>query len=296
MDYHPNLIAGSLRSRKTKVIGLIVPDSSNALFADISRKIEELSSLAGYTIMLGNSSYNYDNEFKILKVLHSKRVDGLFIMPSTTNTEYFNSLSKWKLPFVIIHHFLPNIKADFVLLDNFRGTYDAVKYLLDLGHKRIGYIDRPYDLPHSLQRLDGYKKALGEAGIKYDTGLIVRGDFNYQGGFNAMKRLLNQRSIPTAVIAFNDVSAIGALKAIEDIGLNVPKDISLIGFDNISLCSFMTPQLTTINFPTDKMAETAVKILLEKINSPDVEKMIKKVLPLKLIIRESTSKISNRLI
>ncbi len=292
MDYHPNLIAGSLRSRKTKVIGLIVPDSSNALFADISRKIEEMSSLAGYTIMLGNSSYDYDNEFKILKVLHSRRIDGLIIMPSTTNTEYFDSLSKWKLPFVIIHHILPNIKADFVLLDNFRGTYDATKYLLDLGHKRIGYIDRPYSLPHSLQRLDGYKKALGEAGIKNDTGLIVRGDFNYQGGFDAMKRLLNQRSIPTAVIAFNDVSAIGALKAIEDIGLNVPKDISLIGFDNISLCSFMTPQLTTINFPTDRMAEAAVKILLEKINNPEVKIKGQMVLPLELIIRESTSKIS----
>ena len=291
LDYHPNVMAGSLRSRKTKVIGLIVPDNSNPLFAALSKSIEQVSSSSDYNVMLCNSSYNFENELNCIEVIRSKRVDGLIIIPTTTNSNHINQLIESKLPVVVLHHIVPGCKADSVVVNNFKGTYESTIHLIDSGHKHVGYIDRPVSLPHSLERLNGYRKALEERKIKQDDMVLKCDSFGYINGSEAMERLLEKRPDITALLAFNDIIAIGAIRTINDHGLKVPDDISVVGFDDIELCSFITPRLTTVHFPKYKMAKAAVGLILKKIKNPEIKKPIKKILPLNLVIRESTSKV-----
>ena len=290
LDYHPNIMAGSLRSRKTRVIGLIVPDNSNQLFAALSKSIEQVSSSSDYNLMLCNSSYDFEMELSCIGVIRSKKVDGLIIIPTMTSPDPINQLVDNKLPVVILHHILLGCRADSVIVNNIEGTYEATRHLIDLGHRHIGYIDRPVDLPHSRERLNGYKKALEEKGIKEDDNVIRCNGFKYINGSETMKNLLKQKPEMTAVLAFNDTIAIGAIRAIDDKGLKVPDDISIVGFDDIELCSFITPRLTTVHFPKYKMAEEAVGLLLKRVKNPAVKKPVKKVLPLDLVVRESTSR------
>jgi len=291
LDYHPNLMAGSLRSKKTNTIGLIVPDNSNPLFAELSRMVEDKGFSSDYSVMLCNSAYDFDKELKYIRALRSKRVDGLIIVPTTIQANHINRLVENMLPVVVMDRSVPDIKTDTVLLDNFQGTYDATIHLIKLDHRCIGYIDRPFSLPHSLDRIRGYRKALEEQGIKSQEDLVVRGGFSYEGGAKAMQILLKRKPTPTAVIAFNDISAMGAIRAIKDQGLRVPEDISVIGFDDIPQCSFTIPRLTTVHFPKYKMAEAACKLLLEKIEGSASEQRTEVVLPLRLVVRESTAKV-----
>lgn len=290
LDYHPNIMAGSLRSRKTRVIGLIVPDNSNQLFAALSKSIEQVSSSFGYNVMLCNSSYDFEMELSCIEMLRSKKVDGLIIIPTMTSPDFLNQLVDNKLPVAILHHIIHGCRADSVIVNNIKGTYEATRHLIDLGHRHIGYIDRPVDLPHSIERLKGYRKALEEKGIKKEDYIIRCNGFNYINGSEAMQRLLKQKPKITAVLAFNDTIAIGAIRAINDKGFKVPDVVSVIGFDDIELCSFITPRLTTVHFPKHKIAKAAVDLLMKRIKNPEIEKSIKKVLPLHLIIRESTSR------
>lgn len=284
-------MAGSLRSRKTRVVGLIVPDNSNQLFAALSKFIEQVSSSSNYNVMLCNSSYDFEMELSCIGVIRSKKVDGLIIIPTMTSPDLINQLIDNKLPVVILHHIINGCRADSVIVNNIKGTYEATRHLIGLGHKHIGYIDRPVDLPHSIERLKGYRKALEEKGIKKDDYIIRCSGFNYINGSEAMERLLKQKPRMTAVLAFNDTIAIGAMRALNDKGFKVPDDISVIGFDDIELSSFITPRLTTVHFPKHKMAEAVVDLLLKRIENPVIEKPVKKVLPLNLVIRESTSRV-----
>ena len=284
-------MAGSLRSRKTRVVGLIIPDNSNQLFAALSKFIEQVSSSSNYNVMLCNSSYDFEMELSCIGVIRSKKVDGLIIIPTMTSPDLINQLIDNKLPVVILHHIINGCRADSVIVNNIKGTYEATRHLIGLGHKHIGYIDRPVDLPHSIERLKGYRKALKEKGIKKDDYIIRCSGFNYINGSEAMERLLKQKPRMTAVLAFNDTIAIGAMRALNDKGFKVPDDISVIGFDDIELSSFITPRLTTVHFPKHKMAEAVVDLLLKRIENPVIEKPVKKVLPLNLVIRESTSRV-----
>jgi DNA-binding LacI/PurR family transcriptional regulator len=159
-----------------------------------------------------------------------------------------------------------------------------------LGHHDIGYIDRPFDLPHSLDRINGYKNALEQNKIEYRNDLVIRGGFNYEGGAKAMEILLGNKNPPSAVVAFNDIAAIGAMRYIKDKGLNIPNDISVVGFDDIFVSAFTIPRLTTVHFPKYRMAESAYNLLIKRINGSISEPMKEVMLTLNLVIRESVSK------
>jgi LacI family transcriptional regulator len=295
LDYHPNMMAGSLRSRRTRTIGLIVPDNSNPLFASLSMLIEQVSSGYGYNVMLCNSAYELEGEMTCLKVLRSKSIDGIIIIPVATTPDYFNQLVDNGTPVIILHHIIPGYKSGSVLVDNFKGTYDTTAYLVGLGHRNIGYIDRPSGLTHSMERLKGYKQALKDNGIKIDENIIITSKgFGFREGTEATEELLKKGLHFTALMTFNDIIAVGAMKAITDYGYKVPDNISVVGFDDIDLSSYLNPQLTTVHFPKKKMAEEAVKLLLKKINNPEkIRDNEKKVLPLTLVVRNSVTGIKD---
>lgn len=256
----------------------------------IGKIIEDKGFENNYSVLLCNSEENIEKEKKYIDTLRSKRVDGLIIIPATAESNHINNLVKNNQPVVIIDRPVQNSIADSILLNNYQGVFDATEYLINLNHRCIAYIDRGFELPHSKDRLLGYTKALEKYSIKSDDSLVVKGGFTFEDGKMAMKKILSLSPIPTAVIAFNDVMAVGALRAIKDFRLSVPENISLVGFDDIILASYTIPRLTTVHFPINRIANYAFELLIERINNRLMRFEKKKImLNLRLVIRESTS-------
>ena len=265
LEYYPNSLASSLRSGKTKIIGLVIPDISNQFFAEVSRKIEDNGYEYGYSVILCNTSENVNKEETYIDVLIAKQVDGIIFISAGEEINTIKKTIDSNIPIVIVDRDVNKVKADVILVDNYDGGYKATQYLLGLGHRRIGCITGPSPVSPSALRIGGYKQALKDAGISVDEDLIVPGDFRYESGRIAMEKLLSLSDMPTAVFACNDMMAIGAIQAAYDNDLVIPDDISIVGFDNIPLSNSVYPPLTTVAQPFDKLAKLTVDSLIEKI-------------------------------
>ena len=287
-DYQPDHMAGSLRRKRTKTIGLIIPDNSNPLYAELATGIEDTLFKYDFMLMLCNSEHDLTKELKYINALRSKRADGMIIIPASDQADHINKLVRNGLPIVTLDRPVPDLIADSVLIDHFQGMYDAAAFLIKLGHKRIAYIGKKHNLPHKFVRLEGYKQGLRNHGIEFSKSLCVETGVSFDDGAKTMKALLEVKERPTAVLCFDDVIAMGALRAIKDEGLTVPDDISVIGFDDMPLCSFTVPRLTTIYYPRHEMAEIACKYLLSRIKGKAPKGRNLTVLPVHMILREST--------
>lgn len=288
LDYQPNYMAGSLRRKRTKTVGLIIPDNSNPLYAELASAIEDTLFKYDFSLMLCNSEHNLAKELKYINVLRSKRADGLIIIPASDRADHINKLFRNGLPIVILDRPIPDLIADSVFIDHFQGVYDATTYLIKSGHKRIAYIDKKFNLPHKFSRLEGFHKALADHDGKFFTSLYREAGVSFEDGAMAMMDLLGVKPLPTAVLCFDDVIAMGAMRAIKDEGLSIPKDVAVIGFDDMPLCSFTVPRLTTIHYPRHEMAQIACKYLLRRIDDKRTKKKNRTVLPVNLVLREST--------
>lgn len=297
LNYRPNILARSLRSGRTKTIGLIVPDISNAFFAEISRKIEDKGFEFGYNVILCNTDDNPEKEEQYINVLIAKQVDGLIFISSGDSGGFQKNPYGGDIPVVIADRDVEGIESDVVLIDNYTGGVKATQYLISLGHKKIGCISGPSPIRPSAQRVEGYKSALSAAGIAFDPDLLQTGDFRFEGGEKGMKALLSLHAPPTAVFACNDMMALGAMRVIKNAGLRVPEDFSLIGFDNTPLASLVFPPMTTIAQPIKAIADLSVELLIEKIELKEESKHNKSlkpeykriVLETDLIVRGSTA-------
>ena len=279
LNYRPNNVARSLRSGRTKTIGLIVPDISNPFFAEFSRKIEDIGFKFGYNVILCNADEDNKKEQIYIDVLLSKQVDGLIFFATGDSQDVKKTLYKYDVPVVITDREAEGIKTDLVLIDNQRGGYQATNYLLSLNHKRIGCISGPSLIRPSAQRVEGYLQALEEAGIEPDHALIRMGNFRFHSGETEMLALMDLPDPPTAVFVCNDVMALGAMRGVQGAGMRIPEDVSIIGFDNSPLSSMVFPQLTTISQPIKEMADLTVELLIEKINLKENQKRQKDLKP-----------------
>jgi|LDZU01.1.fsa_nt_gi LacI family transcriptional regulator len=293
LNYRPNTLARSLRSGRTKTIGLVIPDISNLFFAEISRKIEDKGFDYEYSVILCNTDDNSKKEESYINVLLEKQVDGIIFISAGEAESNLKKPKDFGIPTVIADRDIHDAKSDVVLVDNLKGGYDATKYLISHNHKRIGCISGPSPVTPSAQRLEGYKMALIEAGYQIDESLILTGDFRYEGGEMAMRKFLDLPSPPTAVFACNDMMALGAIRAVKDRGLMIPEDISLIGFDNIPISKSVYPALTTFAQPIKEMADLIVDLLVTRIaqkkknrgSDNEIDEYKKIVLEAKLIER-----------
>lgn len=295
LDYQPNILARSLRSGRTKTIGLVIPDISNLFFAEISRKIEDKGFEFGYNVILCNTDEDILKEQRYINVLISKQVDGIIFFSTGGSSGITRNLIESNLPLVVADRETLDIDADVVLIDNEKGGYDATKYLISLNHKRIACISGPSPITPSAQRVEGYKRALQEANIPFDKSLLRTSNFKFEGGEEEMLKLMNLPVPPTAVFVCNDMMALGAILAIRKVGKKVPDEISIVGFDNTPLSNFICPPLTTVSQPIKKMADLIVELLIEKIRIKENRKREKELIPeygkyildTELIIRES---------
>jgi LacI family transcriptional regulator len=291
LGYQPNLLARGLRRGETHTIGMIVPDSANPFFAELARGIEDTVFEQGYNVILCSSDGDLDKELLYATVLAEKRVDGILFVAAGVSTEHIQTLQEQRMPVVVVDREVPDAAVDSVLTDNARGGWLATRHLLDLGHRRIGCIAGPSDVTPSAERITGYRQALDESGIPVDEALIVKGDFQYEGGYQAARQLLVIDDPPTAIFACNDLMAVGAISAAAEMGRRVPAELSVVGFDDVSLASFANPPLTTILQPKHEMGVIAATMLLERMHEPEMPPR-RRMLDTSLLVRRSTAPLS----
>ncbi len=285
--YRPNTLARSLRLGKTDTIGLVIPDSSNLFFAEISRHVEDVGYQNQYTVFLCNSDDNPEKQSKYLDVLIAKQVDGIVFISVTNDKADLAKLNSANIPFVNVDRDEPDSNVDVVLVDNFYGGQLATNKLISLGHKKIACITGPSSVNPSADRYQGYLHALVENKIPLHPEYVKNGDFRFKSGEVAMDGLLNLPDPPTAVFVCNDMMAIGAIRSINKHGYAVPKDISLIGFDDSPIAEVITPALTTIAQPIDQIAQRAMQLLFKRMQGDTSDFPLRVILPTELIERNS---------
>jgi LacI family transcriptional regulator len=267
LGYRPNALARSLRRGETKTLGLILPDSANPFFAEIGHSIETAAFSQGYNVILCNTDGDLEKERTYVEVLLKKQVDGIVFVAAGERSDSLVHSLKTDLPVVVVDRDLPDVELDTVLSDNYQGGYLATQHLIRLGHRRIACISGPSHLTPSALRVTGYKQALLKAELPLDDRLIVRGDFHPHSGWQATLSLIGLAEQPTAIFVCNDLMAMGALRAAAESGLQVPRDLAIIGYDDIELSSYTTPALSTVRQPKAEIGQAAVRMLLERIQN-----------------------------
>ena len=288
LGFQPNALARSLRRKRTHTLGMIVPDSANPFFAEVGRGIEDTSFASGYSIILCNSDGDRNRELLYLDLLVQKQVDGVLLVPTGNHAELAAHLRTRNIPVVVIDRDVSDAPIDRAYIDNVAGGCVATRHLLDLGHRRIGYIGGPPHLSPVPGRGAGYLRALEEAGIPIDDRLIVAGSFQDVGGYEGTQSLLALPDRPTAIFAGNDLMAIGALAAARDANIAVPAELSIVGFDDIHLAGYINPPLTTIAQPKYELGVIAAELLLARLSDPDLPPQ-RRLLQAHLVVRHSTA-------
>ena len=265
LDYRPSGVARSLQRRSTRTLGLIVTDIENPYFPQLVRAVEDAARAEGYTILLCNAADDPERESGYLDLLVERRVDGLIIAASSLGARHREWLASPPLPVVLINTAAVDVDLPSIHSDNRAGTRLAASHLLDLGHRWFGYLMPPPRNVDAPERFAGLRDVLAEAGLDPDAIAIASGAPLVGGGEAAMLELLDQAPGVTAVLAYNDLMAIGALRAIRRRGRAVPSDISVIGFDDVALAAYVDPPLTTLSHGTAEMGYWAVERLAERL-------------------------------
>ncbi|QXM06286.1 LacI family DNA-binding transcriptional regulator [Crassaminicella indica] len=287
-NYIPNTIARSLVTKQTKTIGLVIPDITNPFFPELVRGAEDCASACGYNIFFCNTDDKIEKEEKYINMLVEKMVDGIIFTQSANNNEGFNHLSQIKKPMVLIDRDvdIPNIKGK-VLVDNFNGACEGVKYLIKSGYKKIAFISGPFSTKTSLDRLEGYKKALEENNLLFDKELVLEGEYKEEWGNKAIGILIRNKILFDAIFCANDIIALSAMKSLKEAGMRIPQDVAVLGYDDIYMAKLTDPALTTIRQPNYEMGYEAVKLLVEILENEKVENTLIR-LNTELVIRQST--------
>lgn len=275
LKYRPNALAQSLKTNRSKIIGLIIPSITNPFFPSIAQGVEDTAVSKGYNVFLCNTFREPEKENSYIQALASKQVDGIIFASMTFNPEAILELRRRGVAIVAFDRRVNDQDVDAVLFDNVKGGEMAVKYLLSLGHRNIAFLSGKTDIFSRRDRLEGYKKALQDAEVAINHDYIAIDNFqeqenrdrNYEieAGFRIANKLLDKSPEVTALFAVNDMTALGALKAIKSRGLRVPEDISLVGFDDINLAEITDPPLTTIRQPKYKMGKTSAELLISRL-------------------------------
>ncbi|MFZ6772039.1 LacI family DNA-binding transcriptional regulator [Undibacterium sp. SXout7W] len=288
LRYIPSAVARSLKNDRTHTLGMMIPNNSNPYFAEIIQGIEDASFKLGYNIILCNSYDDPKKQAAYIRVLMEKRIDGLILVSSGSDTELTQLLADEGIPKVLVDREVSGVLADFIEADHEQGGYEATRYLTELGHKRIACVAGPESLLPSGDRVAGYLRALKEAGLEFNPAYLIHSDFTSQGGFNAFQALLALEHRPSAIFASNDLMAIGGLCAANQANVKVPQELSVVGYDDIALASFSTPPLTTIAQPKHDIGRMTAQILVNRITHPDAP-LRREMLTSRLVIRESSS-------
>ncbi len=294
MNYKPNMVARGLRLGASKTIGLIIPNIGNLFFARITRVIEDEADKHGYRVMSVSSDENPEKEIGLIKVLLERQIDGLIIASSLKERSVILNLNKEKVPLVLIDRFFPRIKTNYVIVDNYRASYDVMTHLLKQGFKRIGLLKyTPSHLTTIKFRCEGYRDAIKDHGFRFNKNLVKEipsGDIKKVMN-QALPELLFKPVSADALFFLNNDLTIAGLSVINKLGLRIPQDVAIVSFDDLELFQLLYPPITAVAQPWQEMAKEAVRILIQEIRSSGNNKdKTQIVLPARLEVRRSCSK------
>lgn len=272
LNYAPSALARSLKIKQTRTIGMLITASTNPFYSELVRGVERSCFERGYSLVLCNTEGNEQRMNRNLETLMQKRVDGLLLLCTETHQPSREIMQRYpSIPTVMMDWSPFDGETDLIQDNSLLGGDLATQYLIDKGYSRIACITGPLDKTPARLRLEGYREAMTRAGLAIPAGYEITGDFEFNGGFEAMQTLLSHKQRPEAVFVGNDAMAVGVYKALYQAGLRIPLDIAIIGYDDIELASYMTPPLTTIHQPKDELGELAVNVLIHRMAQPTIQ-------------------------
>lgn len=291
LGYHSNIMARSLVSNKTYTLGMLLPRPAeelfqNHFFAENIRGITTQASRKGYDVLMTTGHSELGEVEAVTRLVKGRRVDGVILLQSRKNDPIISFLKTEQFPFVLIGHY----RDDEILSvdnDNVQASYDATVHLIAQGHERIGFVSGPPNLTVSLDRLEGYKKALADHGLRMDPEWVMEGEFLQESGYRAMSFFMSLPERPTALVVIDDIVTFGIMRGLAEIGYKVPDDLSLVSFNNIALAELSSPPLSSIDIGIYQLGYMASQLLIRYIQD-DKPQQFRTIVPHRLIVRESS--------
>jgi len=294
--YRVSAVARGLVTRRTRTIGLVVTTVDDPFASEVACGIEEIANDHLYAVILANSHADPERERRVVQELAERRVDGIIVTSSRVGALYLPLLKELEVPIVLVNDQYPGEFVHSVMIANREGTRAATEHLIGLGHRRIAYLGDRNGYQSDAERFGGYKEALAAAGIAFAPELAVEGDSRPEAAIAAMDALLQLKHSPTAVVCYNDMTALGAMRAIRARGLRVPEDVSVTGFDDLFFAAYLTPALTTVRQPMRRMGQMAMENLFKLMSgqTSGQNSAVQVKVEAELIVRGSTGKAHKR--
>lgn len=287
LGYQPNRAARRLRAHSSDIMGLIIPDIQNSLFQALVRGVEDAAYANRLNVVLCNTDDNPDKQTAYLRVMQAERAAGVVVIPTRANDgAVLAPVREAGIPIVLVDREVVNFEADIVKVDNVRGAYIATSHLLRLGYQRIGIIAGTQSLSPGRERLRGCYEAFEERGVWVDPALIKPGNFRLDSGYEATREFMSMAEPPDAIFAANSLMSLGSLRALHELGIRIPEQVALIGFDDMPWAGDLNPPLTAVAQPGYELGQQAVQLLLRRVERPELP-FYKVILQPRLVVRRS---------
>lgn len=288
LGYVPNMLGPSLRFDQTFTLALVVTDITNPFWTTVTRGVEDAAHDNGYSVILCNTDESPDKQAQYLDMLLKRRIDGILLAPACSSSESVRLIQKQGAVVVVLDRTVPDVEVDIIRGDSIGGAYRLTKHLLELGHRHIVILTGPEDVSTSSDRVKGYQQAITEAGLESPEEAVYWGSYTGQSGYKMAKLALSASPRPSAIFAANNFIANGALKAIRELRLRVPEDVSIVSFDDLPEAVYADPFLTVVTQPTYEMGYKATKLLLERLTNNGSLEYANILLPTKVVVRRSS--------
>ncbi len=290
LDYKPNILARSLVTKESRFITIVLPDIANPFFPEMVKEAEDIARRNKYIILLGDTEGRKEIEKEYSEAAINRMSDGIILVAPRMDDESIIKIND-KIPMVLVDRPIECKDIAQINIDNFTGAVLAMEHLIGLGHKQIGFLSGSRDIPASLEREKGYVKTLKKYDMTSQNKLIIEGDWSFKSGRDAFDNFFSSQPVPTAIFASNDLMALGLIQRAQEMNIKIPKDLSIVGFDDILMAALVNPPLTTVRQPRLKMGKIAIELLINKLQKKlDIKNNI--LLKNKLIIRNSTGEIA----
>lgn len=297
LNYRPNQLASNLRKGKGKLIGVIIPRINRHFFSHAIAGMETITNPAGYNLMICQTNENAESEQQSLQTLIGNRVDGVIVSMAagTKNLSHFEQAANEGVPLVFFDRYNEQVDADRVVNDNFSGAYEVTRHLIDQGYKRIVHFAGPQHINVYAHRFQGYKKAIEEAGLAFETDFLVPDCLTRISGESIAQKMIDDKNLPDAIFSASDYSALGALLVFKKNGIKIPQELGIAGFANEPFTEFVDPPMTTLEQFSEEIGQSAARMLIDRLENEHPKKYTSTVsFKPKLIVRESTLRTKNK--
>ena len=287
LGYRPNRLARAMSTKNTFMVGLVVPDITNPFFPEVARGVQDAALARDYNVLMCNTDAEPDTEIQTLEMLTSQGVDGIIIFSGRVTREQLAEFAKVAPPIVTINRDFKHPALTPLMVDNLKGARLATEHFIQQGHTQIGMLTNKDYTPSQVRRVQGYRNTLERNGLSTDQSRIISEQPTLEGGYRATKALLEKHPLVSAIFCYNDLMALGAIRACFDLNKNVPNDVAIVGFDDIQLASMYSPALSSVQVDQYDIGRQAFQVLMQAIAQPDTQ-IATKQLDVNLVLREST--------